>query len=482
MGVVVNSFFIGRKSELVALQALHAKPLPSLVVVKGRRRIGKSRLIQEFAAQASPNGFWSFAGLAPQEGVGAQEQRDHFARELALHSKGAPCRFTDWSDAFEQLGAHCKPGDVILLDEISWMAAKDPTFIPKLKAWWDKQRAALMLVFCGSVSTWIEENIINSTAFFGRVHLTLSLEPFSITESSEMLKKLGMQLSDYDAIKLLSVLGGIPWYLLQCVPSLSADDNIKRLAFEPGGLLVTEFDRIFHDLFTGKGASYKKILDCLKEGACTLAEIREALDFSHSGTLSLMMEHLVTAGFVHKQTLWSFKTTDDLKQSLYRISDPYMRFYLKVIEPNMSQIADGAFRNLPLSTLPGFDTHIALQVEVLLLQNRGYLLHKIGISPIDVVRSGPYRQVKNATQQGCQIDFLVQSKTNTLYICEFKFKRREVDSSILDEMQEKMARLKTPKGFAKVPILVHSSGVSAAVATSTRLYRIIDITDFLQAD
>jgi AAA+ ATPase superfamily predicted ATPase len=475
-----NSVFIGRKPELERLKALYKKKASSLVVVKGRRRIGKSRLVGEFANISKAQTFWSFAGLAPEDSISAQQQRDNFARQLALMLKIPPMTFMDWSDAFEHLSLHIKPGDIILLDEISWMGSKDPSFIPKLKAWWDKQTTHMVLVFCGSVSTWIEENILKSTAFFGRINLTISLEPLSIPESAEFLRTLGMQLSHYDMYKLLSVIGGVPWYLEQFNPGATADDNIKQLAFEKNGLLVTEFDRIFHDLFNGKGATYKKILDSLKDGARTLAEIRQSIEFAHSGTLSGMMDHLIVAGFVIKQSLWSFKTTESLKQSLYRISDPYMRFYLKVIEPNASAIADVGFEQASLSTMSGFETHIGLQLEALLLQNRPLLLQKLGISPVDIVRSGPYRQTKTTTQQGCQIDYLIQTKTNSLFICEFKFKKREISSDIITEMQEKISRLKTPKGFAKVAVLFHLSGVASSVATNPYFYRIVDIADFLE--
>lgn len=475
-----GSIFIGRKPEIEHLEALYKKKTPSLVVVKGRRRIGKSRLISEFAKKFMASKFWSFAGLAPEDGISAQEQRDNFGRQLALMLKIPAITFLDWTDAFEYLSLHIKSGDIILLDEISWMGSKDPSFIPKLKAWWDKQTTHMMLVFCGSVSTWIEENILKSTSFFGRVNLTISLEPLSIPESAKFLQLLGMQLSHYDMYKLLSIVGGVPWYLEQFNPGLTADDNIKQLAFEKNGLLVTEFDRIFHDLFNGKGATYKKILDSLKDGARTLSEIRERIEFAYSGTLSQMMDHLIVAGFVIKQSLWSFKTAVPLKQSLYRISDPYMRFYLKVIEPNANAIAEGGFDHVPLSTMPGFDTHMGLQLEALLLQNRQLLLQKLGISPVDIVRSGPYRQMKTMTQQGCQIDYLVQTKTNSLFVCEFKFKKREISGDIIAEMQDKISRLKTPKGFAKVPILFHVSGVAPSVATSSYFYRIVDIVDFLE--
>ncbi len=477
-----NSVFIGRKTQLERLTALYQKKMPGLVVVKGRRRVGKSRLILEFAQKIGDQKFWSFAGLAPENGVSAQGQRDHFARELALMLKTPFLTFQDWSDAFEHLSLHIKPGDIILFDEISWMGSKDTTFIPKLKAWWDKQTMHMVLVFCGSVSTWIEENILKSTAFFGRINLILSLDPLSIPESAQFLRVLGMNISPYDTYKILSITGGIPWYLEQLNPSITVDENIKQLAFEKTGLLVGEFNRIFHDLFNGKGATYKKILDVLKDGARTLLEIRDSIEFAHSGTLSQMMEHLIVAGFVAKQSLWSFKTAMPLKQSLYRICDPYMRFYLKMITPNLPAILEGEFENVPLSTMPVFDTHMGLQLETLLLQNRALLVKTLGIHPVDIVRSGPYRQTKTTTQKGCQIDYLIQTKTNSLFVCEFKFKKREVSSDIIHQMQEKISRLKSPKGFARVPVLFHLSGVSDEAITSAYFYRIIDMTDFLEGN
>jgi uncharacterized protein len=474
----MKNSFIGRERELERLQILHNKAIPSLVVIKGRRRIGKSRLVTEFSAKLSQHRLWGFAGLAPQDGMTAQSQRDHFARQLTSILKLPPLTFQDWSDAFEFLSLHVKEKDIVFLDEISWMGDKDPSFIPKLKAWWDKQTIPVLVVFCGSVSTWIEENILNNTAFFGRVSWTLTLEPFLIPESMHLLKNMGFQGSIYDAYKLLGILGGIPWYLEQVSPGMTADNIIKQLCFEKGGLLVLEFDRIFHDLFGSKGVTYKKILGSLKEGMKTLAEIRKSINFTHSGTLSQLIEHLVVAGFVKKQNLWSFKTMKPLKQSLYHICDPYMHFYLRVIEEHRSKIDLGAFTNAPLSALSGFDAHMGLQMEYLLLQNRSLILKFMGISSSDVVGDGSYRQSSTASRQGCQIDYLVQTSTNNLFVCEFKFKRRELGFDVISSMKEKVKALKVPRGFAAVPVLFHIGGVAPCVETKGYFYRIIDIADF----
>jgi hypothetical protein len=156
-----------------------------------------------------------------------------------------------------------------------------------------------------------------------------------------------------------------------------------------------------------------------------------------------------------------------------------MRFYLKVIEHLRAKIDSGAFDEALLSRLPGFEAHMGLQLEYLLLQNRLILLKSIGISASDIVCDGPYRQSQNANTKGCQIDYLVQTFTKNLFICEFKFKRRELGVEIIQQMKEKIRALKVPKGYATVPILFHISGVSSSVETNGYFYRIIDISDFL---
>lgn len=259
-----------------------------------------------------------------------------------------------------------------------------------------------------------------------------------------------------------------------------ADENIKMLCFQKNGLLVLEFNRIFHDLFNGKGPHYKKILESLKDGMKNLAEIREALQFSRSGTLSKLVAHLIECGFIQEHAQWSLKKGNLLRQSLYRISDPYVRFYLKNIETNRLKIDAGAFDKLDLNHTPGFDTHMELQVETLLLQNRHLLLKAMGISASDCSFDGPYRQTKTVRNKGCQVDYLVQTQTKNLFLCEFKFKRRELGSEIINEVQEKMNRISIPRGFAIVPILFHIGGISESVYDKCYFYRIIDITDFLE--
>lgn len=111
--------FVERDNELRRLEDLSKSGRACLVVIKGRRRIGKSRLAEEFGKNKV---FLPFSGLAPVKGVTAQNQCDVFGRQLAILFNLPPFTFTDWSDAFAHLSRHftTKP-TVVLFDEISWI-------------------------------------------------------------------------------------------------------------------------------------------------------------------------------------------------------------------------------------------------------------------------------------------------------------------------------------------------------------------------
>ncbi len=470
--------FVGRNNELRRLEDLSKSGRACLVVLKGRRRIGKSRLAEEFGKNKI---FLPFSGLAPVKGVTAQDQRDSFARELAGLFHLLPFTFTDWSDGFAHLSKHlAKKPTVILFDEISWMGSKDPTFVSKLKVWWDlvlQNHPSVTLILCGSISTWIDKNIINSTAFFGRVSLYLELTELSIPQSKELLAIQGFKGSDIDFFKILSVTGGVPWYLEQIQTDQSSDENIKRLCFEKNGLLVKEFDRIFNDLFSSRGEIYKKISTLLSLGMKTRATLQKAIAYSPSGTLSHYLKALEICGFVSNHPDWSLKTCKLGKSTLYRLSDNYLRFYMHYIEPNLPMIEQGAFLEVPLSSLPGWEPMLGFQLENLLLKNRPLLYKALGIHVQDIVIDNPFIQTAAGRKKGCQIDYLIQTRSNTLFVCEVKMRRRELGLEVIEEMKAKIASLALPKGYGISPVLFHLGPISDALLNSRYFYRIIDIAD-----
>lgn len=470
--------FVGRKNELRRLEDLSKSGRACLAVIKGRRRIGKSRLAEEMGKGKE---FLSFTGLAPVKGVTAQDQRDAFARQLTTLFRLPPLTFIDWSDAFAYLSRYLtEKSTVILLDEISWMGSKDPTFISKLKVWWDlvlQNYPSVLLILCGSISTWIDKNIINSTAFFGRVSLYVELGELFIPECRKLLNLQGFKGSDLDFFKILSITGGIPWYLEQIQAHQSADENIKRLCFEKNGLLVHEFDRIFNDLFSSRGEIYKKIIKILSQGMKDRRALQKAVSYSSSGTLSQYLKALETCGFVSKHPDWSLKTGKLGKSTLYRLSDNYLRFYMHYIEPQLAKIEQESLLEVSLSSLPGWEPMLGFQSETLLLKNRPLIYQALGIHPQDIVIDNPYFQKRSGRKKGCQIDYLIQTRSNTLFICEVKMRRRELGIEVIDAMKTKIGTFSFPKGFGISPVLLHLGPISDALLSSRYFYRMIDIAD-----
>ncbi len=476
-----SSFFIGRMEELSRLNLLFEKPTASLVVVKGRRRIGKSRLIEEFAKGKR---FLRFSGIPPTPNITEQSQRDVFAQQLVKQIPGPSLKASNWAELFTYLAKQVgNEPTVILFDEISWLGSQDPTFLGLLKNAWDiefKQKPNLILVLCGSVSTWIQENIIKSTAFFGRLSLVLNLEELTLPECSTFLDKRGFRGSPYEKFKILSVLGGIPFYLEEVQAKLNADENITQLCFRKSGILVNEFDLIFHDLFTKRNETYKRIIDALVYGSLEFNQIAEAIHYSKGGVLSEYLDNLIEAGFVSRNFTWNLKTGGESPRlSHYRLSDNYLRFYLRYISPQMGNIARDEFRLVSPSTLPGWDRMMGLQFENLVLKNRQLIKEVLRIAPEDVVIDNPYFQRKTIAHPGFQVDYLIQTRHKVLFFCEIKFSRQEIRSNIIHEMKSKIEKAAHLRGMAYCPVLIHMNGVEDGVVDSQYFTEIIDFSSCL---
>ncbi len=160
------------------------------------------------------------------------------------------------------------------------MGGKDPHFLGHLKTAWDmyfSKNPHLIIALCGSVSSWIEKNILSSTGFLGRITLDLVLEELPLDVCNAFWHPKEKRISSYEKFKLLSVTGGVPLYLEQIKPNLPAEQNIQDLCFTKGGLLVREFDEIFSDLFSRTKARHKEIVLCLANGPKELVQICKEL-------------------------------------------------------------------------------------------------------------------------------------------------------------------------------------------------------------
>ncbi len=471
--------FIGRKKELGSLELLLKKKSASLVVIHGRRRVGKSRLIKEFVSDKKS---WIFSGLPPVPGITKQRQLDAFSVQTSQNLNMPKIQVSEWIEHFTFLGNQAKDQKIVIVfDEISWMGSEDPDFLGQLKTAWDmnfSDNPDLILILCGSVSSWIEENILNSTGFVGRVSVDMVLEELSIAESSEFWGAQKNKISPYEKFKMLSVTGGIPKYLEEIVATQSAEDNIHRLCFQSDGLLFREFDQIFSDLFSKRMQTYSNIVRTLAHTALSLDEICEKLRLEKGGAVSRCLDDLELAGFVKEDHTWNLSTKEESRLKKFRLKDNYLRFYLRYIEPNKDKIEKDLFESKAFMHMTGWESVMGLQFENLVINNWKSLCKLLRIDLVEIANAGPFFQRATKRQKGCQIDLMIQTKHNTLYICEIKFSISEVRNSVIDEIGKKMENLTVPKGFSLRPILIHVNGVSQSVRESEVFAEIIDFSQF----
>lgn len=478
-----DTSFVGRKQELQALTKLLKKATASLVVVLGRRRIGKSRLIEEFGKNYT---FYQFSALPPTDKTSKQSQMDEFSRQLHTQTGLPEVYVDDWSKLFMLLADKAKSNRVVILfDEISWMGSKDPDFLGKLKNAWDmyfKKNPALVLILCGSASAWIEKNVLSSTGFLGRVSFRLTLDELPLPECNQFWAANRGRISAYEKLKILAVTGGVPRYLEEIKPALSAEENIRDLCFTKGGVLVNEFDEIFSDLFSNKSTTFKKIVVELANGPMEIKDLCQKLNMVAAGFISECLDDLVESGFISRDYTWRVDSGEVSKLSHFRLSDNYLRFYLKYIDRYLPKIANNEFVYKSITALPGFETIMGFQFENLVLKNRKYIKQVLNIKPEEVISDNPFFQRKTVRNPGCQIDYMIQTKFGGLYVCEIKFSKNPVQPTIIQEMTKKLDSLSYPRGFSVRPVLIHVNGVHEDVIDSGFFAEIIDFSQLLNAN
>ncbi|MFI5343242.1 MAG: ATP-binding protein [Chlamydiales bacterium] len=471
--------FYGRERELNILKELFDSTVARLVVLRGRRRIGKSTLAEQFGKLFDK--CFTFTGLPPEEGVTDEMQRRYFVHELEKETHQVNLRFDDWDFLFDHLGRVTSKGKVLIIfDEINWMGSLDPAFLGKLKTAWDKhfkKNPKLVLLLSGSMSAWIEKHILRSTGFFGRIALDIVLQELPLNQCTHFWRSYEKNVSAMEKFKVLSITGGIPLYLELINPKISAEENIRRLCFRKEGFLFQEFNRIFSDVFGTRSAMYKKIVSSLIHGPKDQHSIFQTISVDKSGIYSEYLDELVKTGYIQRDYTWNIKSGNFSKLSNYRLCDNYLNFYLRYIEPYEANILQNR-DFLPV----GWTSIMGLQFENLVLNNRQLVQQLLGIPLSDIKIDNPYFQRKTQSKGGVQIDYLIQTRYNTLYICEIKFCKEPIGMEIINEMKQKLEKLVLPRGFSTRLVLLHVNGVKEEVRDEEFFSHIIDFGQFLERD
>jgi hypothetical protein len=293
------------------------------------------------------------------------------------------------------------------------------------------------------------------------------LRPLALHECEQFWGRAASRISTTEKLRFLAVTGGIPRYLEELNPKQTAEQNIARLCFHPSGMLFNEFDSIFHDIFNRKAPTYREIVRALVDGPKGVEEISQRIGRERGGSLSLALSELESAGFLTKDVPAKLSGVTIKSKGLrrrqlrYRLSDNYLRFYLKYVEPLRDQIAKGRFKSKALEQLDQWDTIMGLQFENLVLENLDAIFKALQIPRHIVLSAGPYHQSATQRQKGCQIDLLIQTK-RSLYLCELKFKCH-IDSSVIKEVDKKVEALKLPKTQSVRTVLIYDGQLAPSI-------------------
>lgn len=461
--------FYGRGELLEQLYDLCGKSAASLVTCRGRRRVGKSTLIEEFAIR---NGFRfiKIEGKRPDDKkMSVADELATFAKQLSQQTDSEKIPPADWPDAFLRLDAQIHDGErtVVLLDEISWLAYGADGFADDLKIAWDnrlKKHSKLILVLCGSVSSWITANVIDNRAYVGRRSLDLVVPELPVAECVKFWGKRASRVPLREIVDVLSVTGGVPRYLEEINPSLTAEENIRRLCFRPRAVLRTDFDEMFRDVITSEFDFTGRILRGLIDGPKSAAELTAELHLQKGGRISAALERLTEAGFVSEDLGRNPETGEQPREKRFRLRDNYTRFYLKYIEPIKDVIDMGSFDYSSFEEFVDFDVIMGLQFENLVINNFRQLVPFLHLQKSAIVSAAPYRRRGTSGPRGikgCQIDLLVQTR-RSLCIVEVK-RQREIGREVIAEVQAKVGALKRPADMAVKTALVYDGHLSPIV-------------------
>ena len=381
--------FVGRKNELKLLNNTYRSEKDELVVLYGRRRIGKSSLVKCFAKKKKS--YYEFEAL---EGETTRGQINHFSQQLKKQIDDPildSVRFANWEQVFTYLTEKIikrktKVKKILFLDELPWMAAGRIRLVSLLKYYWDNHWKGkhVMLILCGSVASFMVKKVLHSNALYGRTTIEILLKGFSPREAAYLL---GKKRNREEILNYQLVFGGVPKYLEQINPNQSFNQNMNTLCFSPHGIMLKEVERIFYSQFR-EPRTYLKIINLLKNGIFSLGEISYRTKIPSGGGLKQYLKNLERAEMI--RSFVPFDRSRNSKFKKYTLADEYLVFFFKYIEPNLRVIKESSSRRLfETLTQNSFDTWLGFAFERFCLKHSGMLAFVMDFAD-DLLLASPY--------------------------------------------------------------------------------------------
>ena len=423
---------IGRKAEKTILTNALESDRPELIVVYGRRRIGKTFLIREVYKKYTQ---FEFSGIhkAPLKD---QLKNFHLTLSSKIPNTNMP---SDWIEAFHQLGQYIgklksKKKKVIFIDEFPWLDTRKSNFLPAFDNFWNSYastRDDLIVVICGSAASYMIKNIIKSKGgLHNRLTQKIHLVPFNLYEAEQLLKHNKVKLSRYDILQVYMTVGGVPHYLEKILPGESVSQAIDRLCFDKDGFLRSEFNNVFASLFDQyeNHEAIIRTLATVRKGL-TRNEVLSKSKIGSGGTLTKTLTELEEAGFIE-----NYSPFHGTKNSIFRITDEYSLFYIKYIEKNKFS---GRAVWMKMQGQQSYKIWSGFSFETICIKHIEQIKEGLKISGIN---SSYGSWIEKNTPNSAQIDLLINRDDNIINLCEIKFYNTEyvIDKKYAREIVKKV--------------------------------------------
>ena len=433
---------IGREFEKKELQKALESTKSELVAIMGRRRVGKTFLIENYLhAQIVV----SFTGV---QNVSNDAQLFHFMSALKTSKVISTTEALPktWLEAFsllqnllrEKLSVLDTPyKPVLFFDELPWLAGKSSDFIAAFDYFWNAwaSKQNMVVVICGSSASWMNQKIMNNKGgLHNRITRLIKIKPFNLAETKLFLQSKGINYPDYQILQLYMTIGGIPLYLELLDKSRSVAENLTEICLKSTGFLHNEYDRLLPSLFLHHQI-HTSIIQALakKRKGLTREELLFETKLQNGGTFTRYLDELVQSDFVDFYKPFGKQK----KEMLYRITDMYCLFYFAYILPdkgNKTPDFSAFIQSQSFKSWAGYTFENVCMSHILQIKKA------LGIAGISTTTSSFFAKAKDGLS-GTQIDLLIERSDNTIHLCEIKFLPDEliITKALADNLQNKRA-------------------------------------------
>ncbi|MBQ6227277.1 MAG: ATP-binding protein [Prevotella sp.] len=413
---------IGRKCEIEELEALYNSGKPEFVALYGRRRVGKTYLVKELFKDRFT--FWH-TGLSPYDRERKFLMRDQLQafyyslQDYGLTGESCP---KSWLEAFrllERLLIQKNDGKrlLVFIDELPWMDTARSRFIPAFEHFWNGwavKHDNIMLIVCGSATTWMTDNVINNKGgLYNRLTTEIRLNPFTLSECEDYFRYQNIMMSRYDIVQAYMTFGGIPHYLSLFDKRFSLSQNIDALLFNRNAKLQNEFDRLFGSLFKNE-EDYMKVVRHLatRRSGYSREEILKATKIKDGGGASDILRALAASDFIT-----AYQPFGQPKLIYYRLCDHFCLFYLQFLDKAEKPEEHFWQNNYMSGKLNAWRGHA---FEEVCLSHTSQIKAALGISGINTKESSWIARDANGKPLS-QMDLIIERADNNVNLCEIKF-------------------------------------------------------------